>query len=588
MRKSGSRFFPLSGFQSDLRRPAVTDILRLIRVAQGEAPPDLAIRNVRVVNVFTGEIEDAADLAVADGRIAGIGRFDDAGAVEDGEGLLALPGFIDGHIHLESTLLTPDQFARAAVPRGTAGVVCDPHEIANVAGIEGLRYMVEASRSLPLDILITASSCVPATGLETSGATLGPEDIREILAWPECAGLGEMMNFPGLLAGDPGVMAKLQAAAGKHIDGHAPGVTGPALDAYAGAGPSTDHESTAREEGLAKLRRGLRLMIREGSTERNLVALASLVDDETFRRTMLVTDDRAALDLRDLGHMDHLVRRAVAEGIGPVRAVAMASLNTAEAFGLERRGAIAPGYRADLSLAPDIEHLSIRRVFHRGREVARDGALVENPRPGPRGPRDTVNLAGLDAGKFRIPDRGGKTTAIGIVPDQILTTRIEADAPTRDGEVLPDPGADLLKLVVVERHRGTGNVGACLVRGFGFKEGAIASSVAHDSHNLIAAGASNEDLLKALEAIAKEGGGLCHVSRGDVQELLPLPVAGLLSDRPLDEVCGALSRLRASVKGAGGVLEAPFAALSFLALPVIPEVRLTDQGLVDVLKQEMI
>jgi len=557
-------------------------------VAQGLSPADLSIRNVRVVNVFTGEIEGPTDIAIAGDRIAGIGSYRDGEVVVDGEGLFASPGFIDAHIHLESSLLVPDQFARAVVPRGTSAVICDPHEIANVSGLAGLRYMVEAGRALPFGIFITAPSCVPATGLETAGATLGVEEIREVLGWPECVGLGEMMNFPGLLAGAPDVLAKLEAAAGRHIDGHAPGLTGPALNAYAAAGPVSDHESTTLDEGREKLARGFTLMIREGSSERNLATLVPLVNDYTYPRCVFASDDRASLDLRDLGHMDHTLRRAVEEGLAPVRAVAMASLNAANAFGLPRRGALAPGFVADVVLLEDLTRFEVRRVFHGGREVARDGRLLVEPGGGAEGPRDTVRLQALSAGALCIPAKGESTAAIELVPGQIITKRAETSPPRENGCWLADPGADLLKLVVAERHHASGRVASALVKGFGFKKGAIASSVAHDSHNLIAAGASDRDILTALRAIAAEGGGLCFASDGAVREILPLPVAGLLSDRPLDEVCEGLSRLRKAVAGAGGSLEAPFAALSFLALPVIPELRLTDFGLVDVMKQELL
>ncbi|MHC4779824.1 MAG: adenine deaminase [Planctomycetota bacterium] len=560
----------------------------LIDVAMSKKPADRLIRNVRIVNVFTGDIEKEADIAIAGDTVAGIGSFAKGAEEIDGKGLIAVPAFIDGHIHLESSLLTPDQFATAVVPRGTAAVVCDPHEIANVAGLPGLRYIVEAGRPLPLEVLITAPSCVPATKLETSGAAMGVDEIREVLEWPECVGLGEMMNFPGLLAGAADVLAKLAAASRTHVDGHAPGVSGAALNAYIASGPSTDHESTTIEEGREKLARGLILMIREGSSERNLTALAPLVTEYTFRRCILVSDDRAALDLRDQGHMDHTLRRAMKEGIPPMQAITMATLNTAQVFGLGRRGGIAPGFMADIVLLSDLEKIDIRSVFHRGREVARDGELLGPLSDAPRGPRDTVNLSDLTAEDIRIPGERGRIPAIEIIPDQIVTRGIEIETTVEDGARIADPSIDLLKLVVAERHRGSGRVASCFVKGFGFKSGAIASSVAHDSHNLIAAGANDRDIITALSAVASQGGGLCFASGGKVRGLLPLPVAGLLSDRPLGEVCAGLSDLRTKVREGGGSLEAPFATLSFLALPVIPELRLTDYGLVDVLKQEVI
>lgn len=545
--------------------------------------PGCLLRGGRVLNVFTGEVYPA-DVLVGGGLVLAVGAGA-AGApdVADLDGAVVLPGFVDGHLHIESSLLTPGRLAEAVVPRGTTTVVADPHEIANVLGLDGVRWMLEASERLPLECLFTAPSCVPASSLETSGARLGPRAVGEMLRWDRVIGLAEVMDVAGVLEGRRGLLRKLDLAreAGRAIDGHAPGLGGAPLAAYVLAGMESDHECTTLAEAREKLRLGMRVMIREGSQARNLEALRPLVDPLTARRCLLVGDDRHALDLVEEGHVDHLLRRAVALGVPPVLAVQMVTLNAAERFGLRRVGAVAPGYRADLVAVDDLTGFRVRRVLKAGLPVAEDGRLLAEVRAAPPLP-PTMRVAPLSRDALRIPAGPGAVRAIGLVPDQIETSALTVAPARRDGEVVADPGRDLAKLVVVERHRASGRVGLGLVRGFGLRAGALASSVAHDSHNLIAVGVDDGDLLAALRHLVAAGGGLAVAAAGEVRASLPLPVAGLMSDRPAAEVAAGLTRLHAAAAALGVQVAQPFAALSFLALPVVPALRLTDRGLVDV------
>jgi adenine deaminase len=564
-------------------------LARRIQVAQGIIPADLVLSGGRVANLFTGELEEAS-VAVCDGFVAGVGDYAEGDEVMDLGGLVVAPSFIDAHIHIESTLLDVPSFAAQVVPRGTGAVLADPHEIANVLGTRGVRHMLDAAKALPIDLFVMVPSCVPATSLETSGAILESAEIAEMLSWDGVVGLGEMMNFPGVLAAAPPVLEKIVAAGNRPVDGHAPGLVGRALNAYASAGMSSDHETVSREEGLEKLRRGIHLLIREGSSERNLSDLVPLVNDFTFPHTSLACDDRTALDLSVLGHVDHTVRRAVAEGVPPLRALAMATLNTARHFGLACKGAVAPGYHADLVCLGSPDRADARLVFHRGRLVARDGEPLFSPDTSPASSdvRDTVKVPELREELVKVKGGPGEVPLIEIVPGQIVTKRAWGKPRVEDGFLLSSPGEDVLKLVVVERHTGRGGHAAGFVRGLGLRAGAMASSVAHDSHNLIAAGVDDADILAALRAVVETGGGMAFVQGGEIRARLPLPVAGLMSDEPLDEVCRGIRRLREAARQSGSKLEAPFSTLSFLALPVIPEIRLTDRGLVDVLSQSFI
>jgi len=548
---------------------------RLISVAKGELPADLLLANARIINVFNGRIEPG-NIAICGDKIAGVGDYHQAKEVVDVGGRYIAPGLINGHIHPESSMLDIAQYARAVVPHGTTALVTDLHEIANVSGLAGIRYMLKSARRLPFDLFLMAPSCVPATGRETSGADLGPEEIRKILSWKECLGLGEVMNFPGVIGGDKAALKKIGLARGKIIDGHAPGLGGKALSAYIAAGIYSDHESVSPDEAREKLRRGMWLMLREGSSEKNLDALLPLVTDRTFQRCMLVVDDRSCVDLLKDGDIDGVVRKAIRLGLDPVRAIQLATINPAEYFRRAGLGAIAPGYTANLIVLNDLPKLKIEQVFYRGKLVAKDGKpLFPTPKTA-GGLTDTVRVKPFTIDRLKFSPSGGAQPVIEVVPGQIITRKKTAKI-----RAVPDPERDILKLVVVERHRATGNIGVGLVSGFGLKRGALASSIAHDSHNIIAVGASDEDIFTAIREIERLKGGLVAAG-GKVLASLALPVAGLLSDQPLEVVVSKLEKLEKIAAGLGAKLASPFATLSFLALPVIPEIRLTDRGVVEV------
>ena len=568
-----------------------TAIRELIEVAQGRRPADLVLRGGRVVNVFSGEIEPVA-VAVHGGRVAGLdadaGRFAGAREELDLGGRFLAPAFIDAHIHLESSQLWVSEFARVVVPHGTGAVVADPHEIANVLGLDGVRALMEAARGVPLSAFFVVPSCVPASPRETSGAILDAAAVAPALDWPGIAGLGEMMNFPGVLAADPDPLAKIAAARsrGVPIDGHAPGVGGAALDAYVAAGMGADHESTALEEARQKLRRGLTVMIREGSTARNLAALLPLVTAETEGRCTFVSDDRDAATLLHDGHLDAILRAAVARGLDPIRALRLVTINPARFWRLEGLGAVAPGWFADLVALDDLRDFRVALTLHRGRLVARDGEALfggadDAPPALPAALRGTVRPAPLGPDALRLAWAGGSLPVVEVVPGQIVTRRIDERPLVRGGEVVADPARDLLKLVVVERHRATGNVGVGLVRGFGLRRGALASSVGHDAHNLVAVGADDDDIRAAIAALTELDGGLVAVADGAVLAALPLPLAGLLSDLPAAEVVARHDRLEVAARELGCTVPAPFALLSFMPLSVIPAIRVTDQGLIE-------
>ena len=568
------------------------NLRELISVARGETAADFLIRNARIINTFTGEIEQA-DVAIYGGRIAGIGDYGKAKEIIDLQGGFLAPGLINGHTHVESSMLHPARYAQAVVPRGTLAVVTDLHEIANVCGLEGVRFVMKWAHRLPLDVIFMAPSCVPATHLETSGAQIGLEEIRKLLAHHNVTGLGEMMNFAGVVRGDQAVLKKISASKRRVIDGHAPGLTGKELNAYLSAGIMSDHESTTLEEGREKLRRGMHLMIREGSSERNLDALLPLVTDNTYKRCFFVVDDRSCSDLLREGDIDAVVRRAISRGLEPVRALQMATINPAEYFRLYDRGAIAPGYRADLITITDLPELEIDMVFYQGKMVARQGkALFSLPRVAPE-LTDTVRIRPLTAESLSLRAKRGDLgeenyPVIRIIPEQIITRKTMEKMRVVDGVVMPDVERDILKLVVVERHKASGNIGLGLVKGFGLKRGALASSVAHDSHNIIAVGTNDRDILKAIEEINSLQGGLVVCANQEILASLALPVAGLLSPEPLDVVVSQHEQVEKAAASLGSLPPAPFAILSFLALPVIPELRLTDLGLVDVVEFKLI
>ncbi len=553
----------------------------LVAVARGDAPADLLLSNARIVNVFTGEIEHG-NVAVWRDKIAGIGDYQKAKRVLDLGGRFLAPGLINGHTHIESSMLDVGQYAAAVVPQGTLAVVTDLHEIANVCGLEGIRYILDCARRLPLELFLMAPSCVPATHLETSGARIGLEETRKLLRWKGCIGLGEVMNFPGVIGGDEAVLGKIRLAKGRAVDGHAPGVSGKKLGAYVSAGIHSDHESVRLDEASEKLRLGMYIMIREGSSEKNLDSLLPLVTDKTYKRCFLVVDDRSCADLLRDGDIDAVVRKAVRRGLDPVRAIQMATINTAEYFRLEGLGAIAPGYLANMVVFNDLSGLEVDHVFHRGRLVAREGRLLSTVACGGGGLTDTVKVKPFSIEALKLRARGETSPVIEVIPGQIITRKRTEKVKVAGGFVVPDTGRDLLKLAVIERHTATGNIGLGLVKGFGLKSGALASSIAHDSHNIVAVGASDEDILAAVEEVIRLHGGLAVAAGGKVRASLALPIAGLLSVEPAEKVAARLEKLEGLAVELGTTLPAPFATLSFMALPVIPELRLTDLGLVDV------
>ena len=560
------------------------DLGRLIRVARGDAPADAVFTNARIVNTFTGEIEEG-NVAVSQGRIAGVGDYTEAAEVVDVAGRYLAPGFIDGHFHLESTYLHVDQFARAVVPRGTLAAVTDLHEVTNVAGLDGMRYIMECGRRVPMDLFFMAPPCVPATDMETSGATLEAADIRRALRWKGVLGLGELMNFPGVISGDEHVLDKVRAAHGRPRDGHAPGVSGKALNAYLAPIIGSEHESTEYGEGLEKLRRGMRLMIREGSSEKNLEELLPLVNDGNYHRCMLVVDDRSALDVLREGDVDAVVRKAIRLGLDPIRAIQMATLNVAEYFRLEGLGGIAPGYYANMLILRDLETLDIAEAYYRGEQVARDGAATFHAAVPPNEwIKRTVNVRPFEVDQLSLAAGASETfPVIEIIPGQIVTRRRDERPSRSNGSIVADTERDRLKLVVVERHKATGNIGVGLVGGFGLKRGALATSVAHDSHNIVVVGVDDADIYAAVKEVERNQGGLCAVAGGEVLASLPLPIAGLLSPEPLESVAAKLDELERLARELGCIVNSPFSVLSFLALPVIPELKLTDMGLVDVM-----
>ena len=560
----------------------MTDLARRIAVARGDEPADLVISGGRVLSVFTREWLEC-DVAVVDGWIAGLGSYD-GGERIDATGRYVVPGFIDAHVHLESSRLLAGEFARLVLPLGTTTVVADPHEIANVLGTDGVHWLLDATEGMPLDVRFTASACVPASKFESPRRALTEGDIEGLLRRRRVVGLAEMMNFPGVIAGDPAELAKLALAGAERADGHAPGVRGAALQAYAAAGIGSDHESTTIEEGRERLRAGMWLLIREATGARNLPALIPLARELGPHRIALCTDDRDPQHIAADGHVNALVRDAVAEGVDPADALAMATLNAATWHGLAGLGAVAPAHRADLLVLPDLERFVPDLVLTAGRPP---GEIA--PAPVPEWVRHTVRIAPITLGDLRIPWQDGDAArVIGIVPGQIVTEAL-TEAPTvARGAAVADPERDLAKIAVVERHLGTGRIGLGLVRGLGLRHGAIASTIAHDAHNIVCVGVDDGDMARAVQRLAELGGGMVVVRDRGIRAELPLPVAGLLSDAPLERVLDQTAAVSAAALELGTSVEEPFHAIGFLSLSVIPELKITDRGLVDVGRFEIV
>ncbi len=551
-----------------------------LRVARGEEPAELVLTGGRVANVYTGEWQEI-NVALYDGVIVGLGDY--AGPRLPVTDRYILPGLIDGHLHIESSMLTPPELSRALLPLGTTTVVADPHEIANVWGTMGLDYLLSSSASLPVDFFFMLPPCVPATTLETSGACLAAQDLEPYLRHPRVLGLAEMMNFPGVVAGDPGLLAKIALFPQGPLDGHAPLLSGKSLDAYRLAGVGSDHECTGLAEAQEKLRLGFYLMVREGSLAKNMGDLLPAVTSASLRRTMLVTDDSHPEDLVRTGHLNHLLRKAVSRGLDPLAAVTMATLNPAEYFRLRDRGAVAPGLAADLVIVEDLSEFRIDKVLKNGNLLVDQGILTAEPEAHRVAvPTSSMKVKELVLEAFSPPVTGSVARVIGLIPGQLLTEKRLLAAPVRGGRLATDPARDILKLAVVERHHGTGNLGLGLVQGFGLRRGALASSVAHDSHNIVVVGVSEADMLQAVHHLVDLGGGMAVVAGGRIVADLALPIAGLISPEPLEQVAAAYGTLKEAYRGLGGNLPDPFMALSFLALPVIPALKLTDLGLVDV------
>lgn len=564
------------------------ELVTLIQSARGNLPADLLLKNGRVVNVFTGEIEETS-VAISGSRIVGLGDYD-AKKITDLKGAYIAPGFIDAHVHIESALVPPYEFARAVVPHGVTTVIVDPHEIANVLGSEGIRYMLDASKYTPFSVYVMASSCVPATHLETSGATLRWSDLIEFKNDPWVLGLAEVMNYPGVINGDLEVLDKLRAFADTRMDGHCPGLTGRDLEAYVAAGIASDHECTTVAEANEKLRRGMYVMIREASNAHNLLTLLPIINQRTSRRVLFCTDDRLPDDLMDKGSIDYIVRTAIQHGLDPITAITIATLNAVEYFRLTDRGAIAPGRRADICVFNNFEEMKIERVYYGGKRVVYRGKLEPDDHERSRPPiRNTMNVdwSRVDL-RVRAAPNANTLRIIGLIPGQLMTREEFDRALIQNGLVVSDTARDVLKMAVIERHHATGNVGLGFVRGFKLKSGAIGSSVGHDSHNILVVGTNDDDMLSAARAIASMQGGFVAVDKGQVLGRVPLPIGGLMSDQPIERVRAELDHLNAATRKLGCDLESPFMALSFLALPVIPDLKLTDKGLVDVRKFDFV
>ncbi len=565
-------------------------IISMIDVAMGRVKAQLVFKNINVINVFTEEIYKA-DVAIHDGYIAGIGEY--SGAIElDMNGKYICPGFIDGHVHIESSMVTPAEFARAVIPKGTMTVIADPHEIANVKGIAGIKYIIEGSENLPLDIFIMLPSCVPATPFENSGSVLKAEDLLELINQQRVLGLGELMDFTSIITCEKNIINKIVLAKNAHkmMDGHAPGITGKELNAYILPGVRTEHECTTVEEAIERLRLGMFIMLREGSAARNLVDLLPTVNEVTLNRCLFCTDDRQSEDIIKNGHIDNNVRIAIKNGMKPIKAIQMATINAARCYNLQNIGAIAPGYKANLLILNDLESIDIYQVYKKGRLVAENGKSLFNTRSiNDSKMRNSVNIKELEKENFKLEVSEGETSVIGLLPHSLITKKLRLKVKNDNASYIDETGDKLLKIAVVERHHKTGNIGLGLVKGMGLQNGAIASSVAHDSHNIVVIGDNDMDMQVAVNHLKGIGGGICITSEGSIKHSLALPIAGLMSDLSLEEVNNRLKVMLKDAYSMGVSKEYdPFMTLAFLALPVIPELKITDLGLFDTVEYKFV
>jgi len=541
----------------------------------------LVLRNGQLVNVISGEIY-STDIVIHDRHVVALGAGYSGRREVDLAGMFVVPGLIDAHVHIESSLVTPPEFARAVLPHGVTTVVTDPHEIANVLGLEGMRYMLERAKNVPLNMYVMASSCVPATAMETSGARLEAEDLAQLVDHPWVLGLAELMNYPAVALGDEGMLDKIALFKGRALDGHAPAMTGLMLNAYTAAGVQSEHECTTVAEAREKLRLGLTIFIREGTTTRNLMPLLPLITAENQAAICFCTDDRMPADLIDEGSIDHMLRVAIRSGIDPIMAIRMGSYNTARHFGLKKHGAVAPGKYADIVVVPDLRDFQPAQVYRGGNLVAQAGKMVSERGDSRRiDLRSTMNIgaAPLD---FSIKAGGGRIRVIGAIADQVATEHLVERATIVDGFAVSDVERDILKFAVLERHRASGNIGLAFIKGFGLQRGAIAGSVAHDHHNLAVIGVDDESMKNAVAAVVEMGGGLAAVDGSAVLARLPLPVAGLLSELPIEAARVQYDGMIEAARTLGNRMSDPFMVMSFMGLEVIPKLKLTDMGLVDV------
>ncbi len=562
------------------------ELAQIIKIARGDEPADLLLQNAKVLNVFTGEIIPT-HIAISHSHIVGLGDYEAEQTVDLG-GRYVAPGLIDSHVHIESAMVPPHEFARAVVPRGTTTVVTDPHEIANVLGLEGIRYMLAMAKYNPLSVYVNAPSCVPSTHMETTGAALAWYDLEPLQHEEFVLGLAEVMNFPGVVAGDEGVLNKLRSFRQTIKDGHCPGLTGRSLNAYVTAGIGSDHECTTVEEAQEKLRLGMVVFIRDATNAHNLKPLLPLITPANARRLCFCTDDRQPADLLEEGHIDFMIRTAIAEGVPPITAFQMATLNPSEYFRLHDRGAIAPGRQADLIIFSDLRMPLVEMVYREGKLVAENGVMLPWERPA----RQIVLRSSMNVDwskvNLRLGVEGRQVRIIGAIPDQLITQHLIEETPQADGQVVADTSRDILKMAVIERHMATGRVGKGLVRGLGLRQGAIASTVAHDHHNLVVIGVDDQSMLTAARALAETQGGMAATVGDTVLARLPLPIAGLMSDQPIEQVRDQMDEMLRAAYQLGSQLHDPFMAMSFLALPVIPALKLTDHGLVDVDKFQLV